>query len=189
MVLKLKMNTKSMLDQPKLFPKLFIGDAVKAFKAFLKSRKYEYSINEFSSRDDLLSFIYKCKKINDNRLIILSDISLLTLNDQKHIVELITKTNIKLILLASNDNILDELLMQIKAFRKYYTNITDNSVNYIDISKARDLFNKEKLSNNYSTNELNLLYNKYNPILAYNNDKVKLYSKSEQDKLLYLLEH
>ena len=79
--------------------------------------------------------------------------------------------------------------MQIKAFRKYYTNITDNSVNYIDTSKARDLFNKEKLSNNYSTNELNLLYNKYNPILAYNNDKVKLYSKSEQDKLLYLLEH
>ena len=120
MVLMLKMNTKNMLDQPKLLPKLFIGDAVKAFKAFLKSRKYDYSINEFSSRDDLLSLIYKCKKINDNRLIILSDISLLTLNDQKHIVELITKTNIKLILLASNDNILDELLMQIKAFRKYY---------------------------------------------------------------------
>lgn len=179
-----------MLNQPKLFPKLFIGDAVKAFKGFIKQHNYEYSINEFSTRKDLLSFINKCKSITDNKLIILSDISLLTLNDQKQLIELITKTDLKLILLASYDNILYDLLTLIKSYRKYYINISPNTINFIETSKARDLFNKDKSSqNNTSLNELSLLYNKYNPILAYNNEQVKLYSQSEQDKLLTLLEH
>ena len=43
--------------QPKIFPKLFIGDACKAFKTQLKKSNYRYEINDVINRDELLAFI------------------------------------------------------------------------------------------------------------------------------------
>jgi hypothetical protein len=99
-------------------------------------------------------------------------------------------TNLNIILLASRDNILDTIISRVREFRKFYVEDRGSRAGFINVSKAREMLNNEygQFSDDISYEDKLLVYNKYNPILAYDNNLVKSYRKNDQNKLLNLLE-
>ena len=176
---------------PKVFPKLFCGSAAIAFKNYLKKNRYDYEINYISDREDLLNFIetYSHYK-NYAAPVIISDISFLKKKDQSLLLKFMDDTDLNIILLASRDNILDTIISRVKEFRKFYIESRGNKAGFINVSKAREMFNNEygQFSDDTSYDDTLLVYNKYNPVLAYDNSLVKSYRKNDQNKLLNLLE-
>ena len=176
---------------PKIFPKLFCGSAAIAFKNYLKKNHYNYEINYITDRDDLLNFIETYSHYKNYTLpVIISDISFLKKKDQSLLLKFMDDTNLNIILLASRDNILDTIISRVREFRKFYSDNRGNRAGFINVSKAREMLNNEygQFSDDTSYEDKLLVYNKYNPILAYNNNLVKSYRKNDQSKLLNLLE-
>ena len=183
------MNSSNMHPAPKIFPKLFIGSAAKAFTQFIKRNNFDYTINYIQSREDLISLIdtYSQYK-NYNLPIIISDISYLSHADQSLLLKFMEDTNLKIILLASRDNILNTIISRVKEFRKYYTNSRD--ITFLNISKARELSKEElnKFDNDSSFEDKLSVYNKYNPVLGYIDSLLTKNSFNDREKLLNLLE-
>ena len=184
-------STNATNKSPKIFPKLFCGSAAIAFKNYLNKNHYNYEINYITDRDDLLNFIETYSHYKNYTLpVIISDISFLKKKDQSLLLKFMDDTNLNIILLASRDNILDTIISRVREFRKFYSDNRGNRAGFINVSKAREMFNNEygQFSDDTSYEDKLLVYNKYNPMLAYNNDLVKSYRKNDQNKLLNLLE-
>ena len=184
-------STNATNKSPKIFPKLFCGSAAIAFKNYLNKNHYNYEINYITDRDDLLNFIETYSHYKNYTLpVIISDISFLKKKDQSLLLKFMDDTNLNIILLASRDNILDTIISRVREFRKFYSDNRGNRAGFINVSKAREMFNNEygQFSDDTSYEDKLLVYNKYNPMLAYNNDLVKSYRKNDQSKLLNLLE-
>lgn len=184
-------NTNATNKSPKIFPKLFCGSAAIAFKNYLKKNHYNYEINYITDRDDLLNFIETYSHYKNYTLpVIISDISFLKKKDQSLLLKFMDDTNLNIILLASRDNILDTIISRVREFRKFYSDNRGNRAGFINVSKAREMLNNEygQFSDDTSYEDKLLVYNKYNPMLAYNNNLVKSYRKNDQNKLLNLLE-
>lgn len=184
-------NTNATNKSPKIFPKLFCGSAAIAFKNYLKKNHYNYEINYITDRDDLLNFIETYSHYKNYTLpVIISDISFLKKKDQSLLLKFMDDTNLNIILLASRDNILDTIISRVREFRKFYSDNRGNRAGFINVSKAREMLNNEygQFSDDTSYEDKLLVYNKYNPMLAYNNNLVKSYRKNDQSKLLNLLE-
>ena len=184
-------STNATNKSPKIFPKLFCGSAATAFKNYLKKNHYNYEINYITDRDDLLNFIETYSHYKNYTLpVIISDISFLKKKDQSLLLKFMDDTNLNIILLASRDNILDTIISRVREFRKFYSDNRGNRAGFINVSKAREMFNNEygQFSDDTSYEDKLLVYNKYNPMLAYNNNLVKSYRKNDQSKLLNLLE-
>lgn len=176
---------------PKVFPKLFCGAAAISFKNFLQKNKYSYEINYIYDREDLLNFIDVYSHYKNYTLpVIISDISYLSKNDQSLLLKFMDDTNLNIILLASRDNILDTIISRVKEFRKFYVFDKGSRAGFINISKAREMFNNDhgQFDDDISYEDKLVEYNKYNPLLAYNNKLVSSYRKNDQNKLLNLLE-
>lgn len=174
--------------QPKIFPKLFIGQAAKAFVSFINKNNYNYNINYIQSREDLISLIDTYSKYkNYNLPIIISDISYLNKADQSLLLKFMEDSNLKIILLASRDNILNTIISRVKEFRKYYVNNRD--ISFMNIANAYDN-SKEELEflKDSSIEDKCVIYNKYNPVLYYINTLVNKRSTGDREKLLNLLE-
>lgn len=184
-------NTNATNKSPKIFPKLFCGSAAIAFKNYLKKNHYNYEINYITDRDDLLNFIETYSHYKNYTLpVIISDISFLKKKDQSLLLKFMDDTNLNIILLASRDNILDTIISRVREFRKFYSDNRGNRAGFINVSKAREMLNNEygQFSDDTSYEDKLLVYNKYNPMLAYNNNLVKSYRKNDQSKLLNILE-
>ena len=184
-------STNATNKSPKIFPKLFCGSVAIAFKNYLKKNHYNYEINYITDRDDLLNFIETYSHYKNYTLpVIISDISFLKKKDQSLLLKFMDDTNLNNILLASRDNILDTIISRVREFRKFYSDNRGNRAGFINVSKAREMFNNEygQFSDDTSYEDKLLVYNKYNPMLAYNNNLVKSYRKNDQSKLLNLLE-
>jgi hypothetical protein len=185
------LNTSATNKSPKVFPKLFCGGAAIAFKNYLKKNHYNYEINYITDRDDLLNFIETYSHYKNYTLpVIISDISFLKKKDQSLLLKFMDDTNLNIILLASRDNILDTIISRVREFRKFYVEDRGSRAGFINVSKAREMLNNEygQFSDDISYEDKLLVYNKYNPILAYDNNLVKSYRKNDQNKLLNLLE-
>ena len=184
-------STNATNKSPKIFPKLFCGSAAIAFKNYLKKNHYNYEINYITDRDDLLNFIETYSHYKNYTLpVIISDISFLKKKDQSLLLKFMDDTNLNIILLASRDNILDTIISRVREFRKFYSDSKGSRAGFINVSKAREMLNNEygQFSDDTSYEDKLLVYNKYNPMLAYNNNLVKSYRKNDQNKLLNLLE-
>ena len=184
-------STSATNKSPKIFPKLFCGSAAIAFKNYLKKNHYNYEINYITDRDDLLNFIETYSHYKNYTLpVIISDISFLKKKDQSLLLKFMDDTNLNIILLASRDNILDTIISRVREFRKFYSDNRGSRAGFINVSKAREMLNNEygQFSDDTSYEDKLLVYNKYNPMLAYNNNLVKSYRKNDQNKLLNLLE-
>lgn len=176
----------------KVFPKLFIGRASENFKLFLEKHNFNYNINYIFSREDLIDLIEKYSSFKNYKLpVIISDISFLNQKDQSLLLKFMDDSDLNIILLASRDNILDTIISRVREFRKFYITDKKNQVGFINISKARELYDNEVGESDYDTSIDDKLktYNKFNPLLAYDNSLVKRFSSNEQKKLLNLIEY
>lgn len=174
--------------QPKIFPKLFIGQAAKAFVSFINKNNYNYNINYIQSREDLISLIdtYSQYK-NYNLPVIISDISFLNKADQSLLLKFMEDSKLKIILLASRDNILNTIISRVKEFRKYYVNNRD--ISFMNIASAYDNSREElEALKDSSLEDKCIVYNKYNPVLNYIDSLVSTRSFNDRNKLLSLLE-
>lgn len=176
---------------PKIFPKLFVGGAAQSFKSYIKKNNFNYEINYISDREDLVSLIETFSKYKEYHLpVIISDISFLSKKDQSLLLKFMDDSKLNIILLASRDNILGTIISRVKEFRKFYVQNNGTKAGFINVSKAREMFNNEhgQFSEDTSYEDKLSVYNQYNPLLAYDNILVKSYKKKDQDKLLNLLE-
>jgi hypothetical protein len=60
-------------------------------------------------------------------------------------------SDLNIILLASRDNILDTIISRVREFRKFYITDKKNQVGFINISKARELYDNEVGEVDYDT--------------------------------------
>lgn len=180
------------MHEAKIFPKLFIGTAAEAFRKYLKKHNYSYEINYIQSKDDLIDLINRFSNYKNYKLpVIISDISFLSCKDQSLLLKFIEDSKLNIILLASRDNILNTIISRVKEFRKYYVFNNGDKVGFININKAREMLlnDSEYISfDDLSLDDKQLIYNKYNPALSYDDSLVKKYRSSDKKKLLSLLE-
>lgn len=185
-------NMENKKPVAKVFPKLFIGDAAKAFVQYIKKHGYDYSINYISSREDLISLIELYSNYKNYSLpVIINDISFLKKKDQSLLLKFMDDTNLNIILLASRDNILDTIISRVKEFRKFYTADKGNRAGFINISRAREMLNndlKEIDESDSSYDDRMIFRNKYNPLLSYDDSLVSRFGFNDKNRLLSLLE-
>lgn len=178
--------------QPRVFPKLFIGQAAISFKSFLKKKNLDYNINYVSTKEDLESIIdiYSAYK-NYTLPVIISDISYLDSRGQSLLLKFMDDTNLNIILLASRDNILDTIISRVKEFRKFYVFNRGDKAGFISIGKAREMFNNDigSFDEDTSYEDKLLQYNKYNPLLSYDDLLVRQYNSVDRKKLLNIIEY
>jgi hypothetical protein len=174
-----------------VFPKLFIGAAAKAFCKFIEKNNYNYNINYISSKEDLVNLIDSFSHYKNYTLpVIISDISFLSPLEQSLLLKFIEDSNLNIILLASRDNILGTVISRMKEFRKYYVVCSGDRAGFIKTNKAREmLINDADEFNDLSVDDKQLIYNKYNPVLSYDDYLVKKYRRNDRDKLLSLIEY
>lgn len=172
--------------QPKIFPKLFIGSAAKAFEQFIKRNNFDYTINYIQSREDLISLIDVYSKYKNYSLpVIISDISYLNNADQSLLLKFMEDSKLKIIILASRDNVLGTIISRVKEFRKYYSEL--KNVSFMKCSAARENLSNETFDDLSNEDKL-IIYNKYNPVLAYTDSLVKKFPFNDKQKLLNILE-
>lgn len=174
----------------KIFPKLFVGDAAAAFRLQLKKSDLGYPVYDLATKEELISFIetfsgYKHYK----QPVIVSDLSFFTKKDQSLFLKFMEDGGLNLVLLASRDNILNTIISRVKEYRKYYVSCTSGNINFLSPSRARELLssNENNLSDS-STEDRLRVYNKYNPIINYDNELVKKFGSNNRNKLLNLIE-
>lgn len=175
----------------RIFPKLFIGQAAIAFRQYLNKHNYNYEIHHIIDKEDLMDLIEKFSHYASYTLpVIISDISFLSKQEQSMLLKFMDDSNLNIILLASRDNILDTIISRVKEFRKYYLKDKHNSVGFIELSKAREMFNNDHDSSfsDSSYDDKLIEYCKYNPALVYNNLLVGNRGLYEKNKLLNILE-
>jgi hypothetical protein len=179
------------MKEAKIFPKLFIGQAAMAFRQYLNKHNYNYEIHYIVDKEDLIDLIEKFSHYANYTLpVIISDVSFLSKQEQSMLLKFMDDSNLNIILLASRDNILDTIISRVKEFRKYYLKDKHNNVGFIEIGKAREMFNNDHADSFEDTSYDDKLveYNKYNPMLVYNNSLVGNRSAYEKNKLLNILE-
>lgn len=180
-----------MNKQPRVFPKLFIGQAAIAFRQYLIKNGYSYEIHYIVDKEDLMDLIEKFSHYANYMLpVIISDISFLNKQEQSMLLKFMDDTDLNIILLASRDNILDTIISRVKEFRKYYIKDKHNGVGFIELGKAREMFNNDHGNSFEDTSYEDRLieYCKYNPMLVYNNLLVGNRGIYERNKLLNILE-
>lgn len=184
-------QSKTPPNEGRIFPKLFIGTAAKAFCKFIEKSNYNYSINYISTKEDLVNLIESYSHYKKYKLpVIISDISFLSPVEQSILLKFIEDSNLNIILLASRDNILGTIISRMKEFRKYYSVGGGDRAGFIKVSKAREmLLNDANEFDDLSVDDRQLIYNKYNPVLSYDDFLVRRYRKSDRDKLLSLIEY
>lgn len=185
-------SSENTRKQPRIFPKLFIADASKAFVKYLHTHNYDYPINYISSREDLIELIDKYSAYSDyNVPVIISDISFLNNKDQSLLLKFMEDSHLNIILLASRDNILGTIISRVKEFRKYYVKEGASHVGFISVGKAREMFTNDvgNFDDDLSIEDKLCVYNKYNPMLSYDDKLVKRYSQNDKRKLLNILEY
>lgn len=172
----------------RIYPKLFIGAAQDAFIRYINKNNIHYNINYISSRDDLIHIIEQYSGYKNYKLpVIISDISYLSQSDQSLLLKFMDDTNLKIILLASRDNILDTIISRVREFRKYY--IMKDSIGFFPPSKAREMLNNEIGDNaEISYDDKLKAYNKYNALLGYNDSITRMFNTNDRNKLLSLME-
>ena len=184
-------SSENTRKQPKIFPKLFIADAQKAFMKYLDKHGYDYPINYISCREDLIDLIDRCSAYSGCSIpLIISDISFLNKKDQSLLLKFMEDSKLNIILLASRDNILSTIISRVKEFRKYYNADKSNTPGFIKVSRAREMFCNDigSFDDDLSVEDKLLVYNKYNPLLGYDDALVKKFGKSDKQKLLDILE-
>lgn len=190
----LNQNLKSTENkqQPRVFPKLFIGAAAQSFKNYLKKNNYSYEINYITDREDLISLIDTFSQYTNYKLpVIISDISFLKKRDQSLLLKFMDDSNLNIILLASRDNILDTIISRVKEFRKFYLSDKGSQSGFIKINKAREMLDndlKSKDETDSSDEDRIAFRSKYNPLLSYDDALVKKFSFNDKKKLLTMLE-
>ena len=174
----------------RIFPKLFIGDAAKSFRLQLNKRNLNYEIHELYTTEDLKLFIELFSSYKNYQLpVIVTDLSFFNKKDQSLFLKFMDDTDLKLILLASRDNILDTIISRVREFRKFYSSNNKNSISFLQPSKAReDSLNELNNLEDISYEDKLLIYNKYNPVLSYNDYLVRNFSPYTRDRVLNLLE-
>lgn len=180
------------MKEIKIFPKLFIGAAAQSFKSFLKKNSCDYEINYVTSYEDLEELISVFSGYKNYSLpVIISDISFLNKKAQSLLLKFMDDSNLKLILLASRDNILDTIISRVKEFRKFYIFNNKNKASFIELSKAREMLSNDvgKFDEDTSYEDKLLITSKYNPMLSYDNELVKRFSFADRNKLLNLIEY
>jgi hypothetical protein len=179
-------------QNPKIFPKLFIGGAAQSFKNYLKKNNYSYEINYITDREDLISLIDTFSQYTNYKLpVIISDISFLKKRDQSLLLKFMDDSNLNIILLASRDNILDTIISRVKEFRKFYVADKGSQSGFIKINKAREMLDndlKSKDETDSSDEDRIAFRSKYNPLLSYDDALVKKFSFNDKKKLLTMLE-
>lgn len=187
----LNQSSKDTDKVPKIFPKLFIGSAAKAFCHFLEKSEKHYAIDYISTKEDLVNLIDNYSHYKNYSLpVIISDISFLSQSEQSLLLKFIEDSNLNIILLASRDNILGTIISRMKEFRKYYITSSGDRAGFIKLSKAREmLINDSEEFTDLSLDDKQLVYNKYNPALSYDDYLVKKHRKNDRDKLLSLIEY
>lgn len=172
------------------YHKLFVGDASKSFIQYLKKNNYSFKINSISSREDLIEFIELYSTYKGYKLpVIVSDISFLNKKDQSLLLKFMEDTDLNLILLASRDNILDTVVSRVNEFRKFYIKEPSDKAGFIQPGKARSaIVNDNCIDEDTSYDDRLLVYNKYNPILSYDDFLVKSFRNGDKNRLLSLLE-
>ena len=178
------------MKEAKIFPKLFIGEAAKAFCKFIEKNNYDCSINYISSKEELESLVDRFSHYKHYMLpVIISDISFLSQLEQSLLLKFIEDSKLNIVLLASRDNILSTIISRMKEFRKYYIIKSGDRVGFIELSKAREMLLGDASDfADLSCDDKQLIYNKYNPVLSYCDYLVKRYRNSDRDKLLSLIE-
>ena len=187
----LSQSSKDTDKVPKIFPKLFIGSAAKAFCRFLEKSEKHYAIDYISTKEDLVNLIDNYSHYKNYSLpVIISDISFLSQSEQSLLLKFIEDSNLNIILLASRDNILGTIISRMKEFRKYYITSSGDRAGFIKLNKAREmLINDSEEFTDLSLDDKQLVYNKYNPALSYDDYLVKKHRKNDRDKLLSLIEY
>lgn len=172
----------------RIYPKLFIGAAHQAFIRYMNKNNIHYNINHISDRDDLMHIIEQYSGYKNYKLpVIISDISYLSQSDQSLLLKFMDDTDLKIILLASRDNILDTIISRVREFRKYY--IMEDNIGFFPPSKAREMLNNEIGDNTeMSYDDILKLYNKYNALLGYNDSITRTFNINDRKKLLSLME-
>jgi hypothetical protein len=177
--------------EAKIFPKLFIGDAVRGFTRFVKQNNYNYTINILVSREELLEFIELYSGYKNYSLpVIIGDISYFNKETQSILLKFMDDTDLKLILLASRDNVIETIISRVREYRKFYIPNNESKSSFISIKKAREMFNNDvgRFDEDSSEEDKMIIYNRYNPMLSYDSLLVSKFSKSDQEKLLCLIE-
>lgn len=182
--------TTNAQHEARVFPKLFIGAASKAFCKFIEKNHYTYNINYISTKEELIDLIDSYSHYKNYTLpVIISDISFLSPKDQSILLKFIEDSDLNIILLASRDNILGTVISRMKEFRKYYSVSNGDRAGFIKVNKAREmLLNDSNEFDDLSIDDKQLIYNKYNPVLSYDDFLVRKYRHTDRDKLLSLLE-
>lgn len=174
----------------KVFPKLFIGSAMRGFLRQINDSKCEYSMNYVASREDLIALIELFSSYKNYRVpVVISDISYLNRKDQSLLLKFIDDTDLNLVLLASRDNVLDTIISRVKEFRKFYYDKKYNQIGFLAPSKARELLLSEQNTEDISYSDRLLINKKYNSILTYDDYLVKRFSSSDKNRILNLLEY
>lgn len=178
--------------QPKIFPKLFIGDAVKSFITYMNKNNYNYPINYIYSKEDLIDLIDRFSYYaNYNQPVIISDISYLNKQGQSLLLKFIDDSKLKIILLASRDNILNTVISRVREYRKFYYSDPNKTISFINPNRAREMFNNDHKDDLEDTSTLDkqMIMCNYNPILVYDDYLVSKYNNSNREKLLSILEY
>ena len=132
--------TANAQHEARVFPKLFIGAASKAFCKFIEKNHYTYNINYISTKEELIDLIDSYSHYKNYTLpVIISDISFLSPKDQSMLLKFIEDSNLNIILLASRDNILGTVISRMKEFRKYYSVSNGDRAGFIKVNKAREM--------------------------------------------------
>lgn len=184
------LSSENICSQGKIFPKLFIGEASNSFFKFIKKRNYNFPINYISTREDLIELIDKYSGYSEYTApVIISDISFLNKKDQSLLLKFIEDSKLNIILLASRDNILGTIISRVKEFRKFYN--SKDKAGFISVGKAREMFSNDvgSFDDDTSYEDRLLTYNKYNPVLSYDDRLVNSYNQNDRKKLLNLLEY
>lgn len=176
-------NSSCSSDVPKIFPKLFAGDAFKAFVKFLNKHNYNYKIYHINSLNDLINVF---NSYNDYASpLIISDISILNKDEQISLLKLIDNCKFNLILLASKDNIISSIISRIAEYRKYYVFTEKDKCVFANPKTAR-----ESLSDEFQNYDSKLKqYNKTSPIMLYDELLVRSCKSYLSKKILNILEH
>lgn len=173
-----------------IFPKLFIGQAVDGFKRAVKRSSVAVDYNSFCSKYELIPLLdsYSSYK-NYNVPIVFEDVSFLSPKDQVALLSFLDNNpSLKVVLLASRDNVIEALLSRVKVYRKVF-GFRPEDFSFLPLAKAREAFDSSSSLDKDSSYEDRLReYSKFNPLLSFTSSLVRNHRLSDSAKLLALIE-
>lgn len=121
-----------------IFPKLFLGDAVSGFKAYLSANNIKLSINHILDDVELKELIEHFMYVKKYAYpLVIEDISFLTGRGQSKLLKFVEDSNLNIILLASRDNVIPTILSRMKVIHKFYLS-KNLRCDFLNPSKCRE---------------------------------------------------